>query len=211
MKRTKIFRTIPTLMLSSLPLFSAQAKAEETFRGGIFVEPSISYQAGTTDANYPQPFSNSTGRLDGFGLGARVGFHMNEMFFAGGDLRYTIPYFRDSAVSYEAKAISTTWGPVVGVQMPNIGLRAWIGYILGGDLNPEQSGSFDVRYLNPSGFRVGAGFRVGPVSLNLEKERIRYGQAILEQVGPFATNSTFNSVNLINDSWIASVSMPLEL
>jgi hypothetical protein len=186
------------------------AQAAES-RAGLFVEPSLTYELSDSTVNYPAPFSNSTGKVDGLGIGARVGFHLNESFFLGFDGRYAMPQFKDSSVQYDAKSVSTNWGPVIGVQMPDLGLRIWGSYILGGELNPEGSGSFDANFKNATGYRVGAGFRVSAVSLNIEYQQPKYGQSTLEQVGPFSPGSTFDNVNLENKSWIASLSFPLEL
>lgn len=177
---------------------------------GLFVEPSLTYEIGATDVNYPTPFSNSSGKADGIGLGARLGLHLSEVFFLGVDARYATPKFTDSSVSYDANAVSTNLGPVLGFQMPIVGLRLWGSYILSADLNPEASGSFDVNFKKGSGYRLGAGFRILIVSLNLEYQEIKYGTANLEQVGPFASTSLFDNVNLENKSWVASVSLPFE-
>jgi len=124
-----------------------------------------------------------------------------------------MPQFKDSSVNYDARAVSTNYGPVVGVQMPIVGLRLWGSYILGGDLNPEESEGFDVRFRDASGYRVGAGFRLAAVSLNLEYQEQKYGQSNLEQVGTFsfAPGSTIDSVELESKTWLASLSFPLEL
>jgi hypothetical protein len=178
---------------------------------GLFVEPAITYEVGASTTNYPSPLSNSSGSTDGFGLGARLGFHMDEAFFFGMDARYGMPYFKDSSVNYSAKAVEWNLGPVVGLQMPNFGMRLWATYILGGEMNPDSSQKFDVKFLNPTGYRVGAGFRVAQLSLNVEYKQLRYGRARLEQIGPFASTSEFDSVNLNSNSWLASLSFPLAL
>lgn len=50
----------------------------------FFLEPAITYDSGETDVNYPSPLSNSTGTTSGFGIGARIGFHISEAFFQHG-------------------------------------------------------------------------------------------------------------------------------
>lgn len=200
------------IMLSfciSLSAFAAEGESEDS-KAGLFVEPALTYEIGKTSVNYPAPLSDSTGNVDGFGVGARVGFHLNEAFFVGGDLRFAMPQFEDSAVNYNAKATAMNWAPVVGFQMPDLGLRLWGSYIIGGQLDPEASGSFDVKYLDASGYRVGAGFRLAMVSLNLEYQQLKYGQAELEQIGPFSPGTALSSVNLETKSWLASVSFPFE-
>jgi hypothetical protein len=97
------------------------------------------------------------------------------------------------------------------MQMPNLGMRLWGSFILGGELNPDKSGSFDIKFLKASGYRLGAGFRFLAVSLNLEYQELKYGQAKLEQLGPFASGALFDNVKLENKTWLASVSFPLQL
>lgn len=179
--------------------------------GGLFVEPVITYELGSAAVDFPSPFSNSSGEANGFGLGAKVGFHISEAFFLAADGRYSMPQYKDSSVDYNAKATSTNWGLLVGAQMPDLGMRVWGGWILGGELNPEQSGSFDVAYTGATGYRIGTGFRIAAFSVNLEYQQIKYSDTTLEQVGPFSSNSALNNVNLENKTWIASLSFPLEL
>jgi hypothetical protein len=189
--------------------YSSIAQADGS-DGGLFVEPSITYESGSTSTNYPSPFSSSTGTIIGFGVGARVGFHLNEAFFLALDARYAMPQFKDSSVLYDAKSVSTNWGPVIGLQMPNVGMRLWGSYILGGELNPERSTSFDVNLQNATGYRIGVGFRLAAVSLSLEYQQLKYGKLKLEQLGPFSSGSLFDSVNLANNAWIVGVSFPLQ-
>lgn len=206
--KTKIM-TSSLLFILTLSLNATAATAES--RMGLFIEPALTYEAGDSSVNYPSPLSNSSGRSEGFGIGARIGFHLYESFFLGVDGRYSVPQFKDSSVSYDAKSVSTNWGPVVGIQMPNVGLRVWGSAILGGEMNPEKSGSFDLKFQNAKGYRVGAGFRVSEVSLNLEYQQLKYDQATLEQLGPYSVGTALNGVELENKSWIASVSFPIEL
>lgn len=194
-------------VLLSLSFFSA---AHAISAAGLFVEPSVTYESGDTDVNYPSPLSNSTGELSGFGVGARIGFHISEVLFVGLDGRYSKPDFSDSSVNYDAESTSTHWGPVVGMQMPIVGLRIWGAYVLNADLDPEKSGSFDVKFNEGKGYRVGAGFRLTAVSLNLEYQNIKYDSATLQQLGPFSSNNAFDNVDLESQLWIASVSFPME-
>lgn len=178
---------------------------------GLFVEPAVTYERSTTATDFPSPLSSSTGTVEGLGLGVKVGLHISDIVFAGLDVRYGMPQYKDSSVTYDAKSVATNWGAVVGAQMPVVGLRLWGGIILGGELNPEASGSFDVAFKKATGYRLGAGFRVTAVSLNLEYQELQYGETLLEQFGPFSPGSTLSSVNPATKGWIASVSFPLEL
>ncbi len=179
--------------------------------GGLFVEPAVTYELGDTTVTYPTPLSNSTGSVAGFGIGARLGVHVHEALFLGVDGRYSMPRFKDSSVTYDADSVSTNWGAVLGLQMPTLGLRIWGVYLLGGDIDPKASGSFDVKVGSASGYRAGVGFRIGALSLNLEYQQIKYGTTDVEQFGPFSPGTSFDNVELENKSWIASVSFPLEL
>ena len=98
---------------------------------------------------------------------------------------------------------------MAGIQTPIIGLRVWATYIAGAKLDPESNGTLDLLFKNATGYRVGAGFKIAIVSLNLEYQSIKYRQAVIEQLGPFATNSALNGVDLTNNSWIASISFPI--
>lgn len=180
-------------------------------RGGLFVEPAVTFEKGDTSVNYPSPFSDSSGDSNGFGLGARVGFHLSDIIFLGMDGRYSRPKFKDSTANYDATANSYNWGPVAGIQMPIVGLRVWASYIAGSELDPAKDGALDVKFVSGSGYRVGAGMRVALVSLNLEYQHINYSRTELQQLGPFTTTSSFDNVELNNNAWIASVSFPLAL
>jgi len=188
----------------------AQESASPT-SSGLFVEPAITYETGSTSINYPSPLSDSSGDVTGFGLGARLGVHLYEAFFVGLDGRYSIPEFSDSSTSYKADAKVYNWGPMVGVQMPDIGLRVWAAYVLGGELDPEKSGSYNVKFAQAKGYRIGAGFRLASVSLNLEYQDLKYDRTTLQEVGPFSPGANFDGVKLKSDTWVASVSFPIEL
>lgn len=209
MKKNKTHLKLICTVFTVCTAMSTAAQASED--GGLFIEPAITYETGDSTVNWPSPFSNSTGKVEGFGLGARLGFHINKAFFLGFDGRYSMPNFKDSSVNYDAKATAANWGPVVGVQMPDMGLRIWGTYVMGGELNPEKSGNFDVKVKDPTGYRAGVGFHVASVSLNLEYQQLKYDTSILEQVGSYSANTSFSNVTLENKSWIASVSFPVEL
>lgn len=191
-----------------LIFLSFQAKAGGI--AGLFVEPMLTYEDGKTTTHYPAPFSDSTGTMTGPGLGARLGIHFLSAFLIGVDGRYSMPQYKDST-GYDEKSVSSNWGPVVGVQMPIMGLRLWAGSITDGELNPDDNGNFDIKYQKARGSRIGAGFRIAAVSLNAEYQTIKYEEAILERSGPFAPGTSFTDMDLENKSWLFSVSFPLEL
>lgn len=182
--------------------------------GGLFVEPMITYENGDTETNFPAPLSNSTGKVEGFGIGARLGVHILESVFIAADGRYSMPNFKDSSIDYKARATQYNLAPVVGVQMPGIGVRLWGAYVATGELNPEANGNnVDVKYTDATGYRVGAGFRVAMVSINAEYQELEYGKATIEDGGGifFPPGTSFDNVKLKNKSWLVSVSFPLEL
>lgn len=180
-------------------------------RGGLLIEPAITDERGDGSIISPSPIATSSAAPSGFGLGARIGLHVSKAFFVGMDFRYAMPRFKDLSASYDTRSISINWGPVVGMQMPTMGMRVWGSYIIDGELNPESNGYFDVRFLNASGYRVGSGFRLASVALNIEYQQIKYGQALIEHYDHFLPNANYNNASLENKTWIASLSFPLEL
>lgn len=199
------------VVISFSLLTCLNAMARGSAHSGLFVEPMLTYESVDTSINYPSPLSDSSGENTGFGVGARVGFHISEVIFAGLDGRYSMTTFKDSSTNYNATAKSYNLGPVVGVQMPIVGLRVWGTYILTGELEPEKSGSYDVKFSQPQGYRIGAGFHLVAVSLNLEYQNMKYTNTTLQQLGSFSPGTDFGSVSNKADGWIASVSFPLEL
>lgn len=196
------------LGFASLIGFHAQAQSTDV---GLFLEPAVTYEIGSSTVDYPSPLTNSTGKANGFGLGGRLGMHVMEKVFLGLDARYSRLRYQDWSVSYDADSTATNWGPVLGAHMPVVGVRLWGSLILGGEVNPERSDNFDVAFSKASGYRLGTGFRLTLVSLNLEYQNIKYGDTQLERAGPFTSGSSLNNVELENKSWIASVSFPIEL
>lgn len=208
---TKQIRTLLVITVTCLGFAQSYAEEGSGGPGGLFLEPGITYEAGNTTVAYPSPLSNSTGTSNGLGFLGRAGVHVADIVFVGLDGRYAMTTYKDSAFNSESSATSTNWGPIVGVQMPIVGLRAWASYILGGALDPEKSNNVDVRFSGASGYRLGAGFKVLLVSVNLEYQKLDYGTTTLEQLGPFSAGTNFDSVKLSNSSVILSVSFPLAM
>ncbi len=180
-------------------------------KSGFYVEPGITYETAGTSLDWPSPFNTSSGNVKGFGVYGRVGFHIDEMFFVAADARYSMPKFTDSSVGYDAQAKAYQIAPVVGIQMPEIGLRVYGSYIPYAELDPDASGNYDVKFSNGKGFRVGAGFRVSAFSINLEYQELGYGTMTAQSIGSFNPGSDFTSVKLHQNTWVASFSFPLEL
>ena len=162
-----------TLILTAAALFSFASFADS---GGLYVEPGVTYQSYKSSITYPAPFSNSTGNVNGFGLVARLGFHIDEAFFVAADARYSHPDYKDSTNNLNSSATEYDLGPVVGIQMPVVGLRVWAGYILVSQLDPKGSNNVDYKFTDGTGYRVGAGFHVAMLSLNLEYQKLKYGK-----------------------------------
>lgn len=190
---------------------SSVAAHAETKSAGLFVEPGISYEIGKSSVDYPSPFDNSSGSVDGLGVLARVGVHLNESFFIAVDGRYSQPRFKDSTNNLDSKATAYHVGPVIGAQMPNLGARVWAGYVMASGLDPEESNGVDLKFNDGTGYQVGAGVRLSSVSLNLEYRSVRYKSTDLQKLGPFDPNTSFDSVKFTDNAFIGSVSFPLEL
>lgn len=188
--------------------WTASASADSEDKGGLFVEPGLTYEVGSPDGDFPN--GDQVKEADGLGVSARLGFHVSEAFFAGIDGRFSKLTVKTDSNSYDATGNSFNWGPVVGVQMPDLGLRIWGTYVVNSMIDPEGNNGLDIKIDDGTGYRIGAGFRLSVVSLNLEYQNLKYDTLTLQQVGPFAPGS-FGGLELENESWIASVSFPLEL
>ncbi len=201
------------LILSVMVLASVEvANADDPKGAGLFIEPMVTYEKGEGEIDYPSPINSSSNDINGFGVGARLGFHVYESLFVGADGRYSMPQFKDSSLNQESDAKAFNYGPVVGVQTPtDIGLRVWGGYILGGELDPEKDKNVDAKFKDANGYRVGAGIKLGIASLNLEYQDLKYGETEIQEVGTFTPGQNFDDVELKNQSWILSVSFPIGL
>lgn len=186
------------------------AKAEN--KGGLFVEPMLTYERGEGEIDFPSPVNSSDTDVDGFGVGARVGFHIHESIFIGADGRYSMPQFKDSSLDQKVDAKAWNYGPVVGFQMPtDIGLRVWGGYIMDGQLDPEKDQDVDEKFSDAKGYRVGAGVKLGITSLNLEYQTLKYDKTEIQEVGVFTPGYSRGDVELENSTWILSVSFPIAI
>jgi hypothetical protein len=200
------------LLLAALLGVSGTAFAQpdtDIGEGGLFVEPGITYQKYDSTIHWPAPFHNSTGKVEGLGLMGRLGFHVSNIVFVAADARFSMPKFKDSSVNYDANATQWDLGPSVGVQMPWVaGLRVWATYVATSQIDPKSSGNFDVRMNDGKGYRIGAGFRLAIVGLNLEYQNVKYDNIKVQAAGPLSgqLNSQYNG-----EGWIASVSFPLAL
>ena len=211
MKKTLLLNLAALFVGIASPLIGICTASAETSELGLFVEPGVTYEMGKTKTDWPG-FSSSSGESSGFGLMGRLGLHVYDIVFAGVDARYSMPNFKDSSVNYSADATQFNWGPMVGIQTPVFGIRVWGNYIVGGFLDPKQSGNgFDVKLNNPTGYRVGVGGRFLMLSVNLEYQNLKYDSLSVESFGGFSVNGNYTSVKPTNESWIVSVSFPISI
>jgi hypothetical protein len=206
----KLFQsiTLGALVLAGLTP-SAFADDASSQPAGLFLEPAITYQTGEMKVTYPV-LNDSTEKTNGFGLGLRLGFHVWDTLFIAADGRYAKPDYQSSAMGGSATSDLTNLGATLGVQTPLAGLRVWGTYIVTGSLDPQQIGSTDVKFNNPKGYRVGAGFYVAMVSLNFEYQEVKYDSVTAEKAPIFA-GATTDSAKGNDKSYIVSVSFPIAL
>lgn len=179
-------------------------------KGGVFVEPMLTYESGTSEVDFPAPAGSSDSDVSGFGVGARLGFHIQEVVFLGVDGRYSMPTFENDDTDINTRATVYNIGPVVGIQMPtDLGIRLWAGYIMTGQMDLEKDEGIDLKFKDASGYRVGGGIKLASVSLNLEYQQIEYAETELEDAGFFS--GTTNDVDATNKSFILSVSFPISI
>ena len=196
--------TITALTVLTSIATTRTAKADDA-HGGLYVEPGITYESGTTSTSYPTGTSGGTNR--GFGLMGRLGFHLNDVFFIAADARYSRPHFKDGNIDADAEAYQV--GPVVGIQTPVAGLRVWAEYVAQAQLDPGGTNNFDAKFKNGTGFTVGAGFHVLAVSLNLEYQKLNYATTEFQSVGPFTNVGDSDNTKMKNEAYIVSVTFPL--
>lgn len=82
---------------------------------GLFVEPGVTYERGSTRTDWPLISNDSTGESNGFGLMGRLGFHVIDIVFVAVDARYSMPNFKDSSVNYSADATQSLIGGLSSV------------------------------------------------------------------------------------------------
>ncbi|PIS11219.1 MAG: hypothetical protein COT73_05150 [Bdellovibrio sp. CG10_big_fil_rev_8_21_14_0_10_47_8] len=181
--------------------------------GGLFVEPILSYsteQASIKTSQLPVISDDTSGETRGVGVGSRLGFHISEILFFGADGRYARTRFDDSSYG-SADGSSYNLGPVVGIQTPVAGLRVWTSYAMLGEFDPGPGHQgFDVKFNDPRGWRIGAGFHLLSVSLNLEYQDLTYATTEIQSFGSINGGGD-SSVDFNNQGWTASLSFPVEL
>jgi hypothetical protein len=138
----------------------------------FFFEPGVTYQS--HDIKVMSGLGDSSGTNKGLGVGLRLGTHFSDILFAGVDARYAMTKFEDSSANSTVDAKNMDLSPFIGVQMPIVGLRLWGAYTLWGEIDPDSSGGIDPKLSKASGLRLGAGFHILMVSLNLEYQDLKY-------------------------------------
>lgn len=213
-----IAKSVVAIVLSTVllaaPAFGAEGDGEgEKAGGGFFVEPMLTLSREDADiktSTIPL-FDDTSGIVNSYGVGAKVGMHINDVFFAGLDGRFNRSKIDDSSYG-SASGNAYNIGATAGVQMPVVGLRVFGTYVPFGQFDP-QSGSqgVDVKFKKAKGFRVGAGFRIASVSLNLEYQELKYDDTEVQSVGSSGAINGTTGVDYETKGWVASVSFPLDL
>lgn len=199
-----LIRLLPCLTLITTTAFAVENK------GGLFVEPMLTYERGEAEVDFPLPIGNSDSDIQGLGLGARLGLHAWDVVFIGADARYSRPNFSNDDADIDAESTAYNYGPMVGLQLPTtLSIRVWANYIMGGQMDVEEDQNIDLKFKDASGYRVGGGIRLGMVSVNLEYQAIKYDETELQDAGFFSR--TTNDVTQDNNSYILSVSFPISL
>lgn len=181
--------------------------------GGLFFEPIISYSTEDSTiqtSQLPIISDDTSGSAKGYGLGARLGIHLSEMLFLGADGRYSKSNFSDSSYG---SSDSSGWnvGPTLGVQMPIFGLRLWGTYVTTGVFDPNPGyNDVDLKFRDPRGWRLGAGFRILAMSLNLEFQDLTYEKTDIQSFG-IGNSSSDTNVDFKTNGAILSLSFPMEL
>jgi hypothetical protein len=175
---------------------------------GLFIEPYFAYEKSTAEVDLGplQP----DGDLEGWGAGIRLGAHVNDVFFAGIDGIYSdLALKDDSDDNNDLDTRSWLLGPVVGMQTPYAGVRVWIAYYLLGKIDMDRTDdSYNIGYKDPKIWKLGAGVRAGPVSLNAEYLTGKYTTFEVDNLGPL-TGDYDNEAK--REGFLVSVSFPYSL
>jgi hypothetical protein len=190
---------------------TTEEKKNKLSRGGLFLEPMLTAsQEDTSTRTESIPSSGpSSGRVDGYGVGFKLGGHLVESIFLGLDARYTRsnlddPFFASNADIYNV-------GPTIGIQTPYAGIRLLGTYVLAGEANPSAGRlGIDTRFRNPRGWRVGAGVYIRRVGLNLEYQDLTYSNADIQSFGTVPVDEAVR-VNSGTRGYTLSLSFPISL
>jgi hypothetical protein len=208
--RSEEVRTRTTEVTTDEPVVkpSENQAAAERNAAGLFVEPGFTYESLDTNITWPTAGA-SGGSIRGVGLMGRLGFHANESLFIAMDGRYVKPTYEDSGTKIDTDASLYDYGPVVGIQMPFKGMRLWGQYVMGGQLDSNEQNGLDFRFDQSQGYRIGAGFHVQAVSVNVEYQDLSY-RTNLQGAGAagFTADTNFETSDLASKGVIASITFP---
>ncbi len=179
-------------------------------KGGLFVEPFLTYEQNDVAVNLPAPLSNSDDKSEGFGLGARLGFHVHEIMFLGIDGRYSRPVYESDVLNGKGDSDAYNLGATFGVQTPVAGLRVWGTYIFTGELNPDTIDGVNFKFTEFTGYRIGIGLYIAMISINLEYQDAEYDKTTLEEVGVLSPGDE-TSINAESTGYVLSVSFPIAI
>ncbi len=169
---------------------------------GFFFEPGITYQS--HDIKIMSGLGDASGTNKGLGVDLRLGTHFSDIIFAGIDARYAMTQFENSTNNSSENAKNMDLSPFVGVQMPVLGLRLWAAYTLWGEIDPDSSGGIDPKLEKANGLRLGAGFHILMVSLNVEYQDLKY-----DDVSASTLLGTINADHATSKGVSVGVSFPL--
>lgn len=183
--------------------------------GGLFIEPMITGESSDskikTSQLAPAVFGDTEGKVEGAGLGLRFGGHVADVFFVAADARYSRPTFKDS--SYDnATSPGYNYGLTVGGQTPYFGVRVWGTGVFGGEMDPAAgANSFDVKFRDARGYRVGGGVHFAAVAVNLEYQELTYGNTQVQNAPIVGGINEVTDVDFEQKGAILSLSFPVEL
>lgn len=181
--------------------------------GGLFIEPMITGESSDSTIKTSQlPFlTDTSGKVEGAGLGLRLGGHVADVFFVAADARYSRPNFKDSSYS-NASTAGYNYGLTVGGQTPFFGVRVWGTGVLGGEMDPAAADNgFDVKFRDARGYRVGGGVHFAAVAVNLEYQELTYGNTQVEGLPVVGGINEVSDVDFQQKGAILSLSFPVEL
>lgn len=206
----KILSITTVLMLLMVKTPAALAQDGSGTSGGLFLEPSLTYEQGKGEIDF-KSIAQPDGDLKGWGLGLRFGGHVSDILFLALDANYSQPKFTDDNGNFDYDLKSWLLGVTLGAQTPVAGLRVWGSYIPLGEVTLDGRGSNDtnVVYKEPQIWKIGAGFRVSMVSINLEYMQGDYTKLHVKNAGTLLSGDYDGDAT--RKSWIASVSFPLAL
>ncbi len=177
--------------------------------GGLFLEPSIYVESGTGQFTSSTGIINFDGKLEGYGVGVKGGVHFADIWFGGLDIMYSMPKFTESNGRFSSNTKNILVGVVTGVQMPIVGLRVWGGFIPYGTLDQDKDRGLQMKFSNPSLFKLGAGMHVSMLSINLEYMWGKYGKSEITNDG--SNFATFADAEAKQNVFMLGVSFPLML